>query len=463
MLNQVQGHFCVVAIFEMVKKRTVQNCSYIMLQKNLLGLLPKKKLGNKDLYRKLFGILIHVICRQHRPKRKKYFLLSYLLANLRKFFCSDDIEIEMDVSEHPLTSGVQTMDQSSTPDLGERKLHPAEPGPSNSAMLEAENYLLQKQIEELKAKLQQLSLRFSFQHMKDNEDLVLLYTGLPNSKIFLALYNLVKDIEINYYFNWKVTKIEKIDQILMCLMKLRHNFPHGDLAQRFGVSQATVSNIVITWIHVLHSILFNQLMKNIPSRNKNKTCLPTCFSTFSNCRVILDCTEMYTVSSRSSMKTQKITYSSYKHNNTWKALIGVAPNGIVTFVSDLYPGSTSDKKIVQDCKILEQLEAGDLILADKGFLLKDILPPGVHINVPPFLTNPQFTPEQVLQTESIARARIHVERAIQRMKCFKILKFLPHQYIQFGNIILQVIGALTSLQYPLIKEVEKYYEIHDVL
>jgi hypothetical protein len=154
-----------------------------------------------------------------------------------------------------------------------------------------------------------------------------------------------------------------------------------------------------------------------------------------------------------------MTYSSYKHNNTWKALIGVAPNGVVTFVSNLYPGSTSDKKIVEDSEILKLLEPGDLILGDKGFILKDILPTGISLNIPPFLTTPQFTSEQVERTESIARARIHVERAINRMKCFKILKFLPQQFIQHGNHIIQLVGALTNLQYPLIKEVEKYYEL----
>ena len=62
-----------------------------------------------------------------------------------------------------------------------------------------------------------------------------------------------------------------------------------------------------------------------------------------------------------------------------------------------------------------------MILADKGFLIKDILPAGVDLNLPPFLTTAQFTPEQAVQTRTIARARIHVERAIRRIKCWKIL------------------------------------------
>ena len=56
------------------------------------------------------------------------------------------------------------------------------------------------------------------------------------------------------------------------------------------------------------------------------------------------------------------------------------------------------------------MKPGDLILADKGFLLHDILPKGVSVNIPPFLTTQQFTKEQVVETTRIARARIVVIR-----------------------------------------------------
>jgi len=50
----------------------------------------------------------------------------------------------------------------------------------------------------------------------------------------------------------------------------------------------------------------------------------------------------------------------------------------------------------------------------------------ISLNLSPFLDTPQFTPEQVLQTEAIAKVIIRrVERAIQRIKCFSILNFIP--------------------------------------
>lgn len=327
---------------------------------------------------------------------------------------------------------------------------------ASSASVEAENYFLKQEVLELTEKLKHSTTCFSFEHIKNNDAHVLMYTGIPTSAIFLTVFETMDSFELNYYAGWNVKLLPKIDQMLMTLMKLRLNLPHEDLAIRFNCSSATVTNIVMTWIYALHEVFFNQLMKTIPSRKKNQACLPAAFFNFKNCRIILDCTEICSAIP-TSMESQRQTYSSYKHRNTWKLLVGVAPNGVITFVSKAYPGSTSDKKIVEHSGILNQMHHGDLILADKGFLIQDLLPAGVSLNIPPFLSTPQFTEAQVYETQKIAKARIHVERAIRRIKCFNILEKVPQYNISQISIIFQLCAALTNFQYPLIKEVEEYY------
>ena len=77
--------------------------------------------------------------------------------------------------------------------------------------------------------------------------------------------------------------------------------------------------------------------------------------------------------------------------NLFKAFVGVAPNSVITFISKLYVGSTSDKVIVQKCEIFNHFVAVNLILAGKGFLIQNIVPAGVsvksksHANIPMFL------------------------------------------------------------------------------
>ena len=254
---------------------------------------------------------------------------------------------------------------------------------------------------------------FSFDSIEGDSTLVQHYTGLPSADVFNVLLQLCARFEFSYYCGWSVSSISQQDQLFLTLLKLRCNFSHKDLGVRFSVSPSTITYITITWINVLHEVLYVGLLKDkIPSVSKNRMCLPSCFSNFSNCRIILDCTEIQ-CEVPNNMESQSATFSHYKQRHTFKGLIGVAPNGEITYASGLFPGSTSDKQIVRHCGILNLMEPGDLIIADKGFLIQSILSPNVYLNLPPFLTNFQFTKSQTELTVRIARSRIHVEQAIQ--------------------------------------------------
>ena len=62
-------------------------------------------------------------------------------------------------------------------------------------------------------------------------------------------------------------------------------------------------------------------------------------------------------------------------------------------------------------------------MADKGFNIKDLLEQiEVTLNTPPLLSEKgQFNEEEVETTRSVASVRIHVERAISRIKMYKII------------------------------------------
>lgn len=240
-----------------------------------------------------------------------------------------------------------------------------------------------------------------------------------------------------------------IDQILT-LMKLKLNSGHADLAMRFNCSTTTVSNIFQTIVCALTEILYVGFMENnIPSRRKNQTSLHDCFQLFPNCRIVLDCTEV-AVSNTKSLETQSHLYSQYKGRTTLKALVGVAPNGVITSVSDLYGGSASDKAITAEGGIFQHLQPGDMVMVDKGFTIRDILSEGVTLNIPSFLVNGQFTQEEVNNNRLISRVRIHVERSIQRLKVFRILQYIPHQFMKYANKILKVCVCLTNLRTPIL-------------
>jgi len=331
---------------------------------------------------------------------------------------------------------------------------------------------LKREIAELNVKLQQLSeanIVLSAQNSSMSSSIppltyssikgskyVHYYTGL-NEETYEQLMLWLLRFELQYAQKWQVVNVGKEDQLLLTMMKLRCNFDFTDLAFRFQVSRTTVSNIFHTWLQALHEVLFVPFLNKIPSTRKNKESLPASFSDskFTCCRIVVDCTEMACVMSRTSMDSNSRTFSNYKHRHTFKFLIGCSPGGVITFVSDAYPGNTSDKKIFGDCGLTDQLVAGDMVLVDKGFMVNDLVPQGVSVNIPPLLVGKQFTRQEVKLTYEIARARIIIERVNERVKNYNILDKFPTYLRPHASQILQVVCALVNFQNPLIADTQE--------
>lgn len=65
--------------------------------------------------------------------------------------------------------------------------------------------------------------------------------------------------------------------------------------------------------------------------------------------------------------------SPYKHHNTVKFLIGIAPSGGITFLSRRWGGRASYLELTKRCEFLDLIEDRDLITADRGFNIEEIL------------------------------------------------------------------------------------------
>ncbi|CAN7946346.1 unnamed protein product [Ixodes hexagonus] len=129
--------------------------------------------------------------------------------------------------------------------------------------------------------------------------------------------------------------------------------------------------------------------------------------------VILDCFEVF-IDRPSSLVSRALTWSQYKHHNTVKYLIGIAPQGVITFISKGWGGRTSDKELTETCGILENLLLGDSVLADRGFTIADSV--GLfcaRLEIPAFTRGrAQLSAYEVAKTRTLANVRIHVERVI---------------------------------------------------
>ncbi|XP_039655590.1 uncharacterized protein LOC120558601 [Perca fluviatilis] len=201
---------------------------------------------------------------------------------------------------------------------------------------------------ELIARLQ--TKQFLLSRFQGDDKNIMFFTGFPDYNTLKAVFMALQPTAENMV-GWSqaqrirqadgqivrqgfsIPKLAVIDQFFLFLCRLRQGFPEQDLAVRFDVSQSTVSRVCVTWANYLQFMLGS--LPIWPSRNCN---------------------------------------------TTFKGLVGISPSGLVTFVSDLYTGSISDKEITRESGILCLLEEGDEVMADKGFLIKDLL---TEINVSP--------------------------------------------------------------------------------
>ncbi|KAH6937660.1 hypothetical protein HPB50_003555 [Hyalomma asiaticum] len=103
------------------------------------------------------------------------------------------------------------------------------------------------------------------------------------------------------------------------------------------MSESTVSRTFATWVNFLQRELRH--LTTFPTRDDIRPHLPKSFYDFPNTRLILDATEVR-IQRPSSVNAQRQTFSSYKHYNTYKALIGCTPDGYITYVSRLWGGSS---------------------------------------------------------------------------------------------------------------------------
>ena len=123
----------------------------------------------------------------------------------------------------------------------------------------------------------------------------------------------------------------------------------------------------------------------------------------------------------------------------------------------LYDGSISDKELVARCGILnkELWDEGDSMMADRGFTIEEYLKPlKVDLNIPAFLAGrEQLTQDEVKESQGIAAVRIHVERAIQRIKNFRqIRNEIPLTLHGSINQIWTVACLLCNILPPLIQK-----------
>ena len=247
---------------------------------------------------------------------------------------------------------------------------------------------------------------FTEEYFVDDDERVRFYTGLTSFDVLKATFDFIKPFITRRSLNLSV-----FQEFILVLMKLRLNVPYQDLAYRFNVSLSTVSRTFLAWMIVM-DIRLSPLI-SWPEREDLWRTMPKCFqySFGKKTTVIIDCFEVF-MERPSNLLARAQTFSNYKHHNTVKVLIGITPQGTISFVSNAWGGRTSDKFLTENCGILGKLKPGDLVMADRGFTIHEsVWFQQAELAIPAFTRGKdQLDSIDLEKTRGIANVRIHVER-----------------------------------------------------
>ena len=182
------------------------------------------------------------------------------------------------------------------------------------------------EVVELKKKAMEADL--TEESFQASEEKTKFYTVIANFPILKQIISICSP----YIFSGSSNILTKFQELILVLMRLHLNMPFKDLAFRFGISKPTASRIFDKWIDVLN-VRLNFLII-WPERKNLREAMPIVFKQNFEDRVavIRDCFEVF-INKPSTLQARAIIWSNYKHHNTIKFLIGITPQGVISFIS----------------------------------------------------------------------------------------------------------------------------------
>lgn len=246
------------------------------------------------------------------------------------------------------------------------------------------------------------------------------FTGISNFATLEELFNLCEPL---LPYSRKLTKFQIM---FIVLNRFRLNLSFKYFSYQFDVSIPTISK----HFHSALTVMYKKLRYFVywPERECIRKTMPLAFQEQFNDTIVLiiDCFEVF-IERPANLKAAVKCWSCYKHATTIKYLVGITPQGFIAFISTGFGGRSSDKFVTENSGFLDKVCSGDVVMADRGFLIEEELKQrNVELQMPTFTKGKtQLHPIDIEETRKIANVRIHVERIIGQLRLkFKIL----HQF-----------------------------------
>ncbi|WP_220667471.1 transposase family protein [Propionibacterium australiense] len=221
-------------------------------------------------------------------------------------------------------------------------------------------------------------------------------TGLPAEAITVLYQTLVHNYPRTPQAAGRPPALSQAEEIRATLAYLRRNRAQAELAESFGVSQASICRAIARWTARIVEVLA-ELVPTADDLDQDQTLIVD--------GTLVPCWDW---------KDQPGLYSGKHHRTGLNLQVACTLTGRLVWVSDPAPGSTHDAKAIQSTGFLDNFP--DMPpLGDKGYTGLGMMTP---IRKPP---GGGLTGWQKQYNHAINKLRAPVERAIAHLKTWRIL------------------------------------------
>ena len=208
-------------------------------------------------------------------------------------------------------------------------------------------------------------LPFSMNRLKLKQKTCPLLTGID----FQTLESLIDFLVKGQKDDGQITRENMEDQILLIIVRLKHNLKFELLPFPCGIGKTTSIEYFWKWVDIM-AIKLKFLIK-MQDRDHIFDTIPAVFKAkFPRLTSIIDCFEVF-IESPGNLLARPQCYRTYKKHCTVKVFISCTPLGAINCLSKCWGGRASDIQIVRESnfKSSKYHYPGDEILADRGFTL----------------------------------------------------------------------------------------------
>lgn len=272
----------------------------------------------------------------------------------------------------------------------------------------------------------------------------------------------IPDNPFEAIFGFSKEQVEEISQVSQCqprhtaafLVKMRTGESNKMLGALFGISERTFGrhftrakltmhpNMVTAHLTatrekmVDHRTVISDRLLNVPE----------------NSGVVAFDASYRFVQKSDNYRAQRQLHCLYKTRNCYKPMVGVAPDGYILFCLGPYQAKKNDASILRqsfDEEELELLQAGDVLVTDRGF--RDVLPflreLGFQVKIPSGTAATRLCTLEANRNRLVTKVRWIIEQVFGRIKKrFKYLDYVCHNStLGFDFPLFQIACSLLNM------------------